>query len=174
MITARHTRVSALRSSTPLCRHGPNLSYFHGRVSVTICLTPCHAVFHGNTTAMPAEITSHIIKDAMADTHPLPMGGGISMRGLTTQWVLYRAPYANPYPAAAKYRTTASIHLNIGEALSFKDLQTLAAFSLFCAIFGLSPPPVETLTQRLHLQSIHILVGVYIRSIKLFHQVYFE
>jgi hypothetical protein len=38
-------------------------------------------VFHVNTTAMPAEITSHIIKDAMADTRPLPMGGGISMRG---------------------------------------------------------------------------------------------
>lgn len=34
----------------------------------------------------------------------------------------------HPYPAAAKHRTTAPIHLNIGEALSFDDLQTLAAF----------------------------------------------
>jgi hypothetical protein len=34
----------------------------------------------------------------------------------------------HPYPDAAKHRTTAPIRLNIGEALSFNDLQTLAAF----------------------------------------------
>jgi hypothetical protein len=33
-----------------------------------------------------------------------------------------------PYPAAAKHRTTAPIHLNIGDALYFNDLRTLAAF----------------------------------------------
>ena len=91
------------------------------------------STFHGNTTAIPAEITSHIIKYTIADTHPLPMGGGVGIRrahhAVTSVPRAVRMIYlGHPYPSAAKHRITTPIHLNIGEALSFNDLQTLAAF----------------------------------------------
>jgi len=91
------------------------------------------STFYGNTTTILAEITSHIIKYTIADTHLLLIGGGVG---------IYRAHHTvasvsrtvrmiylgHLYPSAAKHRTTILIHLNISEALSFNDLQTLAAF----------------------------------------------
>jgi hypothetical protein len=84
------------------------------------------STFHGNTTAIPAEITSHIIKYTIADTHPLLMGSGVGIRrahhAVASVSHAVRMIYlGHPYPSAAKHRTTTPIHLNIGEALSFND-----------------------------------------------------
>jgi hypothetical protein len=61
------------------------------------------------------------------------MGGGVGMRRayrpvafvLGALWMIYLSLL---YLTTAKHKTTALIHLNIGEALSFNDLRTLAAF----------------------------------------------
>lgn len=61
------------------------------------------------------------------------MGGGVGMcrayypvastsHALRTNYLSY------PYLITAEYRIAALIHLNLGEALYFNDLRTLAAF----------------------------------------------
>jgi hypothetical protein len=85
--------------------------------------------FHSGTTTIPAEITSHIIEYVIADTQLLPMGGGVGMRRAhhplaSTSHALQTNYLRHPYPTTAKHRTTAPIHLNLGEALYFNDLRT--------------------------------------------------
>jgi hypothetical protein len=91
------------------------------------------STFHSSTTAIPAEITSQIIECVIAEAQLLPMGGGVGMRRAhhpvaSTSHVLRTNYLSHPYPTTAKHRTTAPIHLNLGEALYFNDLRTLAAF----------------------------------------------
>jgi hypothetical protein len=91
------------------------------------------STFHSNTTAIPVEITSQIIGYAIADTQLLPMGGGVGMRRAhhpvaSVSGALRMIYLSLPYPTTAKHKATAPIHLNIGEALYFNDLRTLAAF----------------------------------------------
>ena len=91
------------------------------------------STFHSSTTAIPAEITSHIIEYVIADTQLLPMGGGVGMRRAhhpvaSTSHAMRTNYLRHPFPTTAKHRTTAPIHLNLGEALYFNDLRTLAAF----------------------------------------------
>jgi hypothetical protein len=94
-------------------------------------------------------ITSYIIKYAIADTQPLPIGGGVGMRRAhhpiaSVSRTLRMIYLYHLYPTTAKHSIIAPIHLNIGEALYFNDLRTLAAFfreapartSLFCVMFG--------------------------------------
>jgi hypothetical protein len=88
---------------------------------------PSFSTFHSNTTTIPAEITSYIIKYTIIDTHPLLIGGGVGIRRAyhavasvsRTLRIIY---LGHPYPAAAKHRTTTLIHLNISNALYFNDL----------------------------------------------------
>ena len=91
------------------------------------------STFHSGTTTIPAEITSHIIECVIADTQLLPMGGGVGIRRAhhllaSTSHALRTNYLRHPYPTTAKHKTTAPIHLNLGEALYFNDLRTLAAF----------------------------------------------
>ncbi|PMD64524.1 uncharacterized protein K444DRAFT_660315 [Hyaloscypha bicolor E] len=85
------------------------------------------------TTAIPAEITSQIIECVIADAQLLPIGGGVGMRRAhhpvaSASHALRTTYLSHPYPTTAKHRTAAPIHLNLGEALYFNDLRTLAAF----------------------------------------------
>lgn len=84
------------------------------------------STFHSNTTALPAEITLHIIEYVSAGTQLLPMGGGLGS---------YRAYH----PVASVSRALRKLHLaqlypiarvrcNLSEALEFSDLRTLASF----------------------------------------------
>jgi hypothetical protein len=72
------SKVSPSSSSFFLTNSKPNILIF---IMPAISLArQSFSTFHGNTTAVLAEITSHIIEYAMADTHPLPMGGGVGTR----------------------------------------------------------------------------------------------
>jgi hypothetical protein len=98
----------------------------------TLSLTPLgFSTFYSSTTAIPAEITSHIIEYVIVDTQLLPMGGGVGMRrahylvasvshALRTNYLCY------PLPTTAKHRTTARVYLNLGEALYFKRFYVLS------------------------------------------------
>jgi hypothetical protein len=80
------------------------------------------STFYSNITTIPAEITSQIIRYAIANTQLLPMGGGVGIRRAhhlvasvsRTLWIIY---LGLPYPTTAKHKATALIHLNIGELL---------------------------------------------------------
>jgi hypothetical protein len=76
----------------------------------------------------------HIIEYVIADTHLLPMGGGVSMRrthhhmaSVIIECFTHDLP-RSPNPANAKDRAIALIRLNIGETLHFSNLRTLASF----------------------------------------------
>jgi hypothetical protein len=91
------------------------------------------STFHSNTTAIPPEITSQIIEYAIPDTQLLPMGGGVDMRRAhqpvaSVSCTLRMIYLGLPYPTTTKHKATTPVHLNIGEALYFNDLRTLAAF----------------------------------------------
>jgi len=100
----------------------------------TISSTPTSfSTFYSSTTTIPAEITSHIIEYVIVDTQLLPMGGGVGIRRahyllVSTSHALRTNYLRHPYPTTAKHRTTALIYLNLGEALYFNDLWTLATF----------------------------------------------
>lgn len=89
--------------------------------------------FHSNTTDVPAEITTHIIQYVIADAQQSPLGGGTNMRRthhpVASVSRILRSIYLNcHYPTTAQDRATALVNVNIGEALEFSDLKTLAAF----------------------------------------------
>jgi len=91
------------------------------------------STFYSNTAAIPAEITSQIIGYIIADTQLLPMGGGVGIRRAhhpvaSISGALQIIYLSLPYPTTAKHKATAPIHLNIGKALYFNNLRTLAAF----------------------------------------------
>jgi hypothetical protein len=91
------------------------------------------STFYSSTTTISAEITSHIIEYIIADTQLLPIGGGIGIYRayyllVSTSYALQTNYFRYPYPTTAKHRITAPIHLNLGKALYFNNLRTLAAF----------------------------------------------
>jgi hypothetical protein len=91
------------------------------------------ATFHGSTAALPAEITLLIMRHVSADTLLLPMGGGVGMRRAhhpiaSVSRPLRQLYLSQPYPARAEERAAAPVRCNIGGALHFDDLQTLASF----------------------------------------------
>jgi hypothetical protein len=91
------------------------------------------STFYSNTTAIPAEITSQIIEYVITDTQLLPIGGGVGIRRAhhpvaSISGALRMIYLSLLYPTTAKHKATTLIHLNIGEALYFNNLQTLAAF----------------------------------------------
>jgi len=84
------------------------------------------STFYSNTTTILAEITSHIIKYTITDTHPLLIGSGVGIcrahHAVASVSHAVRMIYlGHLYLSAAKHRTTILIHLNISEALSFND-----------------------------------------------------
>ena len=91
------------------------------------------STFHSSTTAIPTEITSLIMGYVITDAQLLPMGGEVGTRKAHHPVALVshalRSNYlGQPYPTTAKNRTTIPIRLDLGEALCFDDLRTLAAF----------------------------------------------
>jgi len=79
--------------------------------------------FHSNTTALPTEITTQILRYIVADARLSPVGGGVRT-------------HAAHHPVASVSRAFRSIYLDfptpvklrIGEALEFSDLKTVSAF----------------------------------------------
>jgi hypothetical protein len=91
------------------------------------------STFHSNTTAIPAEITSQIIRYAIINTQLLPIGGRVSIRkahhSIASISGALRMIYLSfSYLTTAKHKATAPIYLNISKALYFNNLRTLAAF----------------------------------------------
>jgi hypothetical protein len=100
-------------------------------MSVILDTVERFSTFHSNTTALPAEITLHIIKYASAD-QLLPMGGGVSTHRAyhpvaSVSRALRTLYFEQPYTTAAEGRAPA-VRCNIGGAVHFDDLRTLASF----------------------------------------------
>jgi hypothetical protein len=89
--------------------------------------------FHGYRNEVPTEIAAHTIQYVIGGAQQLSLGGGISVRRahlpVASVSRILRLIYLNhPHPTIAKDRGTARVHINIGEALEFSELKTLAAF----------------------------------------------
>ncbi|KFY68161.1 hypothetical protein V496_01253 [Pseudogymnoascus sp. VKM F-4515 (FW-2607)] len=87
--------------------------------------------FHGYRNEVPTEIAAHIIQYVIAGAQQLPFGGGTTVRRAhhpvaSVSRILRSIYLSHPYPTIAKNRGTA--RANIGGALEFSDLKTLAAF----------------------------------------------
>ncbi|PVH72090.1 hypothetical protein DL98DRAFT_596344 [Cadophora sp. DSE1049] len=76
--------------------------------------------FHSNTTAVPAEITTQILKYIIADTQPLPLGAGVTIHsthrpigiGITGSSFDLPPP---PLSTSTNGRASAPVELKIGE-----------------------------------------------------------
>jgi hypothetical protein len=91
------------------------------------------STFHSSSTAVPTEITDKIIQYVIADSQPLPLGGGVTARKahhpVASVSQTLRSIYLNRlHHTLDKTKRRAKHQFKIGETLEFSDLGTMAAF----------------------------------------------